>query len=202
MAGSVVQGHALQWHARAVRCDMFRRAGLAALCRAGSTLLPAAPAGPATLRCAAGNGLPAASPPWITDVMGVGCLSQRARRSPEFELGWARRFSDAAGGAGEGPGDGPAAATAAAATQQTQTPTPLDFGDEPKIVLYRGKGILVFRLLVRAKVAQMGGVAATALLLQTLLRSVSLFVGGTLEGRGGGRLFPLPCQRPMHMHTW
>jgi hypothetical protein len=59
-----------------------------------------------------------------------------------------------------------------------------DEGELIKHVLYRGRGMRVFRLLVRTKVVQLSGVGATALLLlgmsQGTVSSLELGVAGAL----------------------
>ncbi|KAL6776530.1 hypothetical protein ACKKBG_A21505 [Auxenochlorella protothecoides x Auxenochlorella symbiontica] len=56
-----------------------------------------------------------------------------------------------------------------------------------KVVLYKGPGMLLFRILVRFKVAQMCGVGATGALLATLLRQAESTTMQTLAA--GGLLF-------------
>lgn len=65
--------------------------------------------------------------------------------------------------------------------------------DDKKIVLYKGRGMRVFRILVRFKIFQLSGIAASAIPLATVLQSSggaqSTLVNGLLAGGllfGGG----------------
>jgi hypothetical protein len=63
-------------------------------------------------------------------------------------------------------------ADSARSTARSEGTPPEDSKDECRVVLYRGRGIVPFRVLVRLKIFQLAGVAALAIPINTFLVEV------------------------------
>jgi len=70
------------------------------------------------------------------------------------------------------PAESEAAAASDAGTNQAQPPSSNDIPDDTKIVLYKGRYMQTFRLLVRFKIFQLVGIAALAIPINTFLMEV------------------------------
>ena len=70
------------------------------------------------------------------------------------------------------PAESEAAAASDAGTSEAQSPSANDIPDNTKIVLYKGRYMQTFRLLVRFKIFQLVGIAALAIPINTFLMEV------------------------------
>jgi len=70
------------------------------------------------------------------------------------------------------PAESEAAAASDAGANKGQSPSSNDVADDTKVVLYKGRYMQTFRLLVRFKIFQLVGIAALAIPINTFLMEV------------------------------